>query len=424
MIVFLCLYELVLLLGIPFYSIFCRIRGKCNSYSLREKLAFYRHQGVSSSSVWIQVVSVGEAFAINRFVHELHQNLSYRIVISTTTLTGFSVARRLYSSVADVIFFPFDEIFTLKRALRIINPRLFVAIETELWPFLFYLLKKRDIPVVILNGRISNKAYSRYRRVRYLTKKVLSLCRYIGVQDEFYRHRFLELGAPSERVFIGGNMKFYSIVVMPEEKERIWRKYRHILKKEGEFLFVAASTHSPEEKIILDIYKRLKKDFPLRLLIAPRHPERVAEIMEWVEDVGEKAIALSNVSSDYKDRRESVFVLDTVGELFYIFEMADVCFVGGSIVNYGGHNILEPLYFLKPTVFGPFMDNFRAITESVLENRAAIQVKNSGELEKVLRKIITDESLREKIKENAHKVFWKAQEYLDKNMGVVKQCLS
>ena len=402
------------------YMPFCILRKKFTFKDLLEKLFIVSPRLGQKESIWVQAVSVGEVLAVRTLLHRIKEEFNCRIVVSTTTITGKRVADKVFGLWADIVFFPFDITFVLEKAVRILNPKLFIAVETEIWPNLFFMLKKRGIPIIILNGRISDRAYFRYKRVKSITGKVLSLCSYIGAQNDYYRERFISVGAAEDKVHISGNIKFSNFDVKEDVLSSFKKRYIDILKGRSKYLFIAASTHSPEERIILNVFKDLALRFKLSLLIAPRHPERAKEVEREAESIGFAPAMISSLKEGYTAASpKNVFILDTVGELFYFYSLCDVCFVGGSLVNYGGHNILEPIYFHKPTIFGPYMDNFKEIEKVALNNNAAVKVKDGNELKFYIEKIILDGSFRKKLVLNASGVFKKQKQVLENNIEVI-----
>ncbi len=422
---FFVIYDIIWLFligfSVPFYVF--KKKFKLSVFLGRLSLAVSL-RGNREGAIWIQAVSVGEVLAVRSLVEELKKKFPYRVVVSTTTVTGKEVADRVYRGKAYVISFPFDITLSVRRTIDIIRPKIFIAVETEFWPNLFYHLYKKRIPIVVLNGRISDKAYSRYRKVKFITKRMLSLCSYIGVQNDLYLKRFIMLGANSDTITISGNIKFANLSVDKIRIKEFQRKYAHLLRPKDKFLFIAASTHSKEEKIILDVYESLRSKIPLNLLLAPRHPERVEEVEREVRRKGIVPVRISAVAEDRNIIDTSVFILDTVGELFYFYHIADICFVGGSLFNYGGHNILEPLYFSKPTLFGPHMSNFKEIEEVVLKNKAALKVYNQRELECYVERIIFDDNLRNELVKNAMSIFKKQGELMKRNIEIISRYLS
>jgi len=385
---------------------------------LREKLE------KTNGAIWIQAVSVGEVLLLKNFIKRLNVLLDADIVISTTTLTGFRVARKNYQNQATVIFFPFDISGVVKRALRLIRPKVFIAIETELWPNLFYRLHQNKVPILILNGRISDGAFRRYGKVRFFIKGILGFCRAIGVQNEFYRKRFLALGAEDAKITITGNMKFASVEVSDDEVIAFKKKYRHRLKQEHDILLIAASTHNSEEFTLLKAYKKLLVKYPrLKLILAPRHTERVPAVAKLIESEGLRPIRISELGDNFHQDSNEVFLLDTMGELIYFYSLCDIAFVGGSLIPHGGQNILEPAYFKKPIVFGPHMNNFQEIRDTFIHNRAAVEVANGQELEEILLRLIEDEEFSRTISLNAFRLLEEGKNYLEQDVELLLQCL-
>jgi len=408
-------YDLILTGVFLFYLPVYFLRKKTTFFSLKERLGFF--PVIFSKSIWIHAVSVGEVNLIEPVVNKVAEIFNYPILISTTTLTGNRLAKRKYAKTAKVIYSPLDLSFAVKRFLKKVNPKIVIAAETELWPNLILHLKQKGIPFLIINGRISNQAFRKYKLIRPLMKKIFSGCSHIGAQTKNYKKRFISLGAKPSRVSVTGNLKFNSI--NPEREKINWvkKQYSPILKPGSKELFIAASTHSPEEKIILSIYKEPDLNQKLSLLIAPRHPQRINSIEKIVLAEGFNPVRISRLSSPAGGKKD-VFILDTIGQLLYFYSICDICFVGGSLSGYGGHNILEPLYFLKPVIFGPSMENFSEIRKVVIDNSAGIQVNSPKELKEKLRVLSNDKSKRSCYAQAAVDVF-KNYDSLDKNLKII-----
>lgn len=425
---FLLLYDIVFLAGLIVYLPCYFYKKKINREGLEEKLTIYspaKKEVISSikRSVWIQVVSVGEVSLIKGLIKRLKTVTDSTLVISTTTITGRKVAEKLYPD-CFVIYFPFDLSFLIKRAIRFLKPGVFIAIETEIWPNLYYHLKKNSVPVIILNGRISKGALRRYNKIRFFTRKILKMVNFVGAQSQVDKKRYLSLGLEENRIAVTGNLKFTSLDVDTDYLFKFKSKYSWLLKKEGKLLIIAGSTHYPEEETILEVYKELSKKFPyIKLMIAPRHIERVVSLEKIVRREGFVPLRISNLPPETSLLDKEIFILDTVGELFYFYSLGDICFVGGSLTDYGGHNILEPLCFLKPTVFGPYMSNFQEIEEKVLEKKAAVKVKGKEELRSVLEKLITSQSYRKELSLHASEIFEEEKGNLEKNLEIILKWL-
>lgn len=417
------IYDLFFLLGFIIYLPVYIWRRKITLASLKERLGFIPRMP-KGGAIWIQVVSVGEVNLIENLLKELKKTFDCPLVVSTTTLTGNITARRKYSGLAEIIFFPLDIGFILRQVLKRVSPRIFIAVETEIWPQLFSSLHKSNIPILIINGRISDPAFRKYRLIQPLVKPLLNKCRCIGVQNEFYRRRFLALGADEKRVVISGNLKFESIALDEAKAQQIKEKYQSFLKPEGELVLIAASTHSPEEEIISVIYRQILNRRPkLVLLIAPRHPERVGEVEKVVAAQGFNPLRLSEAVKSFLPPNP-VFIADTVGELLYLFRLADICFMGGTLAAAGGHNILEPVYCLKPTLFGPHMENFAEIESAVLAKEAGMKVSDTAALQENLWKLIESQNLREEFSRRCAEVFKESKGILAANLKLIEDALS
>lgn len=409
------LYDLTFITGLVFYLPFYFLRKKITFCSLKEKLGFIRYN--CRNSIWIHAVSVGEVNLIEPLVRKLEKVLNLPIIISTTTLTGRQAAEKKYSDIARVLFFPLDISFAFRRVILKLKPQAVIAVETELWPNLIRFLNKKGIPFLIINGRISDQAFRRYRFLRFLMKNILPACRCIGAQSLKDRKRFLYLGAVPGRVLVTGNLKFN--IVAPDRAKLIdyEKKYSAILKAGQKLLFIAASTHHPEEEMVLDICRKRYLKNRLSLLIAPRHPGRAVFLQKLAVAKGFTPLLMSRFNSE-RGSRSNVFILDTIGQLFYFYNLADICFVGGSFSASGGHNILEPIYFSKPVIFGPSMENFIEIAKIALNNSAAIQVNSRGQLQEELLSLLKDKQKRLEYAGACAGVFREAKG-LDQNLEII-----
>ncbi|MCD6584094.1 MAG: hypothetical protein J7K71_05360, partial [Candidatus Omnitrophica bacterium] len=266
------------------------------------------------------------------------------------------------------------------------------------------------------------KAFSYYKKVKFFMKKIFSLIDYVGVKDNISQERFLSLGMEKEKVSVVGNLKLASLYAEKKDLDDFHLKYSK-LKKKGEILLVAGSTHPGEEEMIIEVYQQLlEKFFNLKLLIGPRHLQRIPLLEKMIES---KGFLPQRVTRGGWGNLQppSIYILDTIGELFYFYSLADICLVGGSWVKFGGHNILEPLYFLKPTLFGPYMENFKEIEEVVLEKKAGIKVKDKKELREILEKLISDSGAREELSLRASRVFEEGEAILKRNIDIISTYL-
>src|ERR1051326_3046132 len=369
-------YSLLLSLGLLLFSpyfLFQALAHRKYIDGLRERLGFIpplNRQPV----IWLHCVSVGETQAARPLVERLrHEWPQHALVVSTVTLTGQKLARDLFrTQAARVFYFPFDWRWSVRRVLRAINPAVVLVMETELWPNFLRECRTREVPVAVVNGRISRKSFARYRRVRFFLRRVLEDVTIAVMQSEKDAARLRELGGT--KVVVAGNLKFDVGIVdlQPDLRSRFG------LKADAP-LVLAASTHAPEEKIVLDSFKRLRRTVDAeealraRLMIAPRKPERFAEVAALIEASG-LSWARRTSAPQATDTDAEVILLDTIGELPSVYEFATVVFVGGSIVDRGGHNVLEPAAHGVAVVTGAHTHNFHAIVDLLNEANAIVQL--------------------------------------------------
>jgi 3-deoxy-D-manno-octulosonic-acid transferase len=333
--------------------------------------------GKNQKVIWLHCVSVGETQAARPLARELRSSFpSYTLVVSTTTLTGQRVAREVFRDDAALVFyFPFDWGWTVRRTLRAINPTAVLIMETELWPTFLRECGRRNIKTAIVNGRLSEKSFRRYRLIRRFIKRVVSGLSLALMQTEADAARIRALGLQSERVKITGNIKFDASIDAGEHA--LTDKFRERFDfGNGRPLIVAASTHAPEERIVLEALKQLhdgSQTHKHRLLIAPRHPERFAETASLIEASG-LAWARSSAPADKSDAACDAILLDSIGELRAVYPLAEIVFVGGSIAQTGGHNVLEPAAAGACIVTGAHTENFAAIMRAFTQAEALVRL--------------------------------------------------
>ncbi len=347
---------------------------------------------------WIHAVSVGEVMAAIPLLSALRRRWpDLHPVVTTVTPTGARVVRDRLGSAVVHRYFPLDFPGAVRRALAGIRPVFFVALETELWPNFLRGLRARGIPSMIANGRISDRSFRRYRLVRPLMRRILEGIAVFGMQSAEDARRIIALGAAPERVVVTGNLKSDAL---PDEPgaDALWRRLMGLTGEES--VWIAGSTHRGEEELVLEAFGRLKRRHPsLVLVVAPRHPERVPEVERVIRARGLASVRRTALPRD-RDTN-AVIVLDTVGELAQLYQLAEVVFVGGSLVPAGGHNMLEPALRRKPVVFGPHTTNFREGAELLLAAGAALVVRDSGEVELALDRLLMDSRLRARMGEAA-----------------------
>ncbi len=356
--------------------------------------------------VWIHCVSVGETQAARPLVRLLRQNFpEYKLVISTTTSTGQSLAKKVFSQEADLIFyFPFDFKFSVRKALDKINPEIVILMETEIWFNFIREATRKGTKICIANARLSEKSFRRYSLIQKTIKQILSHINLILAQSKADADRFIKLGAEAEKVKITGNLKFDQS--FDEAENKLSRLLQERFAGESPII-LAASTHHPEESWILEAYDELlKSSFQARLMIAPRHPERFDEVAEIIKSKGFEVVKRS-VEPSHRDKTSKVILLDSIGELRSAMRLAEIVFVGGSLIPHGGQNILEAATASKAIVTGFYTMNFSSIVEEFKANRALIQLpalkadEIVKELARVFLELLTNKSLRQEMADRA-----------------------
>lgn len=363
-------------------------------------------------SIWVHAVSVGEALAARPLLSGLRANYpDHRLLLSTTTATGREVAERFGRHLVDAVFYvPFDFTPFVNASLDRVSPQLLVIIDTEIWPNLFRACRLRGSKIVMVNGRLSNRSFRGYKMVKGFMRRVVRNFDRVGVQTNLWKDRFVALGVHRGRIAVTGSLKFD--VADSEKNDKRFElndsvlTYFHV--PDGRQVVVAASTLKGEEEPVLRAFSRLRKDsIDSLLVLAPRHKERFAEAEQIALHSG-FSVARRTALPVGGDPAADVVILDTLGELPRLYQLASVVFVGGSLVPAGGHNILEPAVFGKAIVFGPYMESFAEISRKFLARGAAVQVRSASELENTLVDLVTNkkrctvmgEAARQVLKEN------------------------
>lgn len=365
---------------------------------LLERLGYRPGELPPEPRYWIHAVSVGEVMAAIPLISALRRRWpDLHAVVTTVTPTGARVVRdRLGAAVAHR-YFPLDFPGAVRRMLASVRPEFFVALETELWPNFLRALQPRGIASMIANGRISDRSFRRYRLVRPLMRRILDGVTVFGMQSAEDARRIIALGANPERVIVTGNLKSEALTDEPGG-DAVWRRLLGLAG--GELVWIAGSTHRGEEEPVLEAFERLRRRYPsLVLVLAPRHPERVPEVERAIRARGLTSVRRTALPRD-RDA-SAVIVLDTVGELVELYQLAAVVFLGGSLVPAGGHNMLEPALRRKPVVFGPNNGNFREAAELLLTAGAALVVRDGRELAQTLDRLLADAALRVRMGEAA-----------------------
>ena len=393
-----------LLLALPWYAL------KFRRYfpTLRDRLGYLRIPELKRS-VWVHAVSVGEVKSVRKLIGKLRAvHPDQPIVLSTITPAGQELALSTAGLADHVFYFPLDLPGSIRRTLDRVNPDLVLIAETEIWPNFLRECRKRNVRVVMVNGRISDRSFPRYRFVRRWLKHVLDDFTLLGMQTETDRERIESIGADGRKVTVFGNLKYDALDV----EQTLAPELSNVLAQLPK-LWIAASTMPGEEEQILDAFAAVRDKHPdLTLLIAPRHPQRFDEVERIIRSRGFPCARRTQLG-----RGADILLLDSVGELASTFRHADVVFVGGSLVPRGGHNILEPAIFSNPIVFGPHMENFREIRDIFLEARAALEVRNAAELAAALDLLLSDSK-------SAAELGAKARRVVEQNTGATDRVLA
>jgi 3-deoxy-D-manno-octulosonic-acid transferase len=338
----------------------------------------------SRPAIWLHAVSVGEALAAKPLIAALRARFpQHRLIVSTTTATGQSVARSRIGEADGFCYFPFDWSFSVRRALDAIKPRIVILMESELWLNFLSECEERGAPVIVANGRISDRSFPRSRKFGFFVRRLYGKVSRFAMQSRTDAERAVELGAPAERVVVVGNLKFE--IGGTDEPGKIAdtsQPLDEIFALGSAPLVIAGSTCDGEEEIVLAAFRQLREENGFgqtRLLIAPRHPERFDAVARLIES-SRLDYARRSKSGQGSDR-VVVILLDSVGELAALYQFADAVFIGGSLVPKGGHNILEPAVYAKPIIVGPHMENFREIAREFLRRDALVQLRGEGERE-------------------------------------------
>ena len=404
-------YDILIFIAALLYLPFYCLRGRVHA-DIWMRLGFFKKDYFKNirtqDVVWIHAVSVGEARAAESIIRLIRRDWPQkRIVVSTVTPTGHAIVQAFLKDDEIAFYAPLDISCVVEKFLCEIAPSLLVIMETELWPNLIRLSHQRHVKIIIVNGRISDRSYRRYNRFKSLLSSTFQRVDLFCMQNKESAQRMVALGAPLGRVHITGNIKFDISADLKESPAFLRLKSL----SQGSLLMLAGSTHENEEEILIDLYKSLRKDFAsLRLVMAPRHLERLDRIQRMIRLHGLEAVRFSRIKEFSSSQ---VVLVDTIGDLSVLYQLCDVAFIGGSLVKTGGHNPIEPALFGKPIVFGKHMYNFKEIRDTFLKENAAIEIDSSVALEYQLRSLLASSSKRKELGE-------RAKGLLDRNRGAAQ----
>jgi len=397
--------------------------------ALAERFGFISRAGLMKIAgrpvIWLHAVSVGESIAARPLLKALRTRYpGHAILVSNTTETGRGIASS-FPEKDLCIYFPFDFLPAVRRALGSIEPELVIIMETEIWPNFTREAASRNIPVVLANGRISDRSFGRYLTFSWFFCHALRLFSMLCMQTDTDRERMIAIGAPQERTLRSGNLKYDIPFRQVSEAEKFsLREGFHV--PAGVTVITAGSTHPGEEELVLNTYRELLHSCSdLFLVLVPRHPERAGAVAKLLEQEG--FACQRRTSLDECGARPfhsgQVLLVDTVGELMGFYALSDVVFVGGSLVPTGGHNLLEPASVGVASVFGPHMTNFREIAELVLQYGAGIQVESPAVFTESCRALITSPELRRVLGQNGLKLMRDNGGATERHMEVIGRYL-
>ena len=364
--------------------------------------------------IWVHAVSVGEVLAVTDLVRRIKEKFPrHAIICSTVTKTGNQLAIEQLGDACTVIYAPLDFSWVVRKFISTIKPGIYISTETEIWPNLYTALHKNGIAIIQVNGRISDRAYRGYSRVRFLTKRVLACVDMFCMQSPLDAERIERLGASSGTVRVVGNLKFDSVSGVTEMRKE------DLGFREDEDLFIAGSTHPGEEEMIVDAYRELTAEFPgLRLVIAPRHVERSDSLMSLIEKKGCHPVRFSEITDLARSSRDIV-VVDTIGHLRDLYGLAKIVFIGKTLTVGGGQNMIESACLGKPTIVGPMTQNFKDVVNIFLRSDALVQVGSLEELLRETRDLLSDNERAKRIGEAARRTVERHQGATVKTLEVI-----
>jgi len=416
------LYTLLFYLIMPFVFLRLwwrskRIPGYRQGWAERLGYCPYRLE----KSIWVHAVSVGETIAAVPLIKALLQEFpQLPLVVTNMTPTGAARVKAAFNDSVRQVYIPYDVPGAVNRFLQRINPQIAVVMETELWPNLFAGCRKRHIPIVIANARLSAKSAQGYAYILSLTRDIFTAIHSLAAQASADAERFIALGLNRKKVTVTGNLKFD--LELPADLSDKSEALQNRLGKER-LIWIAASTHPGEEEIILAAHHLILKKYPAALLIlVPRHPDRFAAVAELAEQQMFKVIRRS--SGETCSAQTEIYLGDTMGELLLLYSVAQVAFVAGSFAQVGGHNMLEPAVLQKPIITGPVLFNFAEISQMLLTAKGMVIVQNAEELAAQIGHFFADHNYRKLIGENAYQVVAANRGALQKQMGLIRAVMT
>ena len=415
------IYVLIVLVLSP--AILCRqLIGRRPIVGLFQKLSGkIAPRQTDGKCIWFHAVSLGEINVLQSVVEHWKKRFpACDVAISTTTRTGMERAREIFPGL-NIFYMPYDFSWAVNRVVKRLRPSKIVLAELEVWPNLLRIAHQNEIPVSIINGRLSQKSFHAYIRFGFFVKPLFKMLESAGVQNKTYKSRFVELGVDPKKVVVTGNIKFDNANQARYGQDSP-NKALGELEFTDELLWVAGSTHHPEEQTIVRVYRELKRSHTqLRLVIVPRHPERGDELVDLVAKQGIPVFQRSKQQySDLANRdTETIIVADTIGELTHWWKLANIAFVGGSMTSRGGQNMIEPAALGTAVCFGPNTWNFSVEVNLLLSNDGAVEVRSEQELAQFVHQCIDSKAFRQKLADKAKSVIAEQNGAIDKTIDLI-----
>jgi 3-deoxy-D-manno-octulosonic-acid transferase len=423
--------DLLYLLAGAAYSpvvIYRFIRHKRYRSGWAQRFGKVSRRSPAKKCIWLHAVSVGEVNAAKTIIKELENRFAdFEIVISTTTDTGFARATNLFSENYQVFYFPFDFSWVIRRVFDNIRPTICLLMELEIWPNFVGIAQQLNVPVIVVNGRISDKSFSGYKKIKPFAKKMFREISLILAQTDEYAQRFKEIGCPDENVVVTGSLKYDTAQIT--DKVEGTDALAAQLNIGNERLWIAGATGNDEEQILLDVYENLKQQdrfSDLRLVIVPRKPERFNEVAQLINDAGFEFLRFSSIKNTGTKCAENVPVIlgDTMGDLRKFYCLATIIFVGRSLVPMGGSDMMEAAALGKCTIFGPHAFNFKQTVDALLADNGAIMVTDKEELLETMQKCLLETDYAQEIAQNGREVIRKNQGATTKSIEQIAKFLN
>lgn len=386
-------YNLIRGILYPFIAFFLIFNSKKRSFVFKRLFQDFSKLKIKTDYIWIHCSSVGEINLTDGLIKKIKNKFSYNILITVFTDTGYNIALNKYSNDEriTILRFPLDDIFIIKRIIKTISIKYLILVETEIWPNLIDEVSKVS-KIILVNGRISNKSFPRYKKITYILKPLLNKISYFCMQSETDKDRIISLGANNQKVFVTGNLKFDISfeIFSKDEKQALY----NLINPKKKNIFVAGSTRDGEEEILFNIYKNLKSTL---LVIVPRHLERIPDIEKKLINSNLNYQRFSDILNRGVNNNLDIIIVDKMGILRKFYSICNIAFVGGTLVNIGGHSLIEPLFYGKTPIFGHFLQNVKTISRDILTLNLGYKVHNENEFLHAINLIETNPVSEDKI---------------------------